>query len=104
MGSKILDGDLYIKDTNHKVRVATSFTSPTASSSWIADSSISPFNYYSRLTGSYDSLYMVELVNDNPINFAKYGFAIGEVTSSYITFYCIEKPDSTVNLKLLLWS
>lgn len=64
-------------------------------------------NYSIKTTG--EPVY--ELINNNPVNFANYGFALINVdfgTSSTIyltpkfTFYAIEKPTESVNLRVLI--
>ena len=74
---------------------------PTDSNYWwksLDDSE--PYKYYSKfvLPIGVDSNSYVELINDNPVLFAKYGFAIGEITGlaggkQYITFWAIRKPE-----------
>lgn len=64
-------------------------------------------NYSIKTTG--EPVY--ELINNNPVNFANYGFALINVdfgTSSTIyvtpkfTFYAMEKPTESVNLRVLI--
>lgn len=64
-------------------------------------------NYSIKTTG--EPVY--ELINNNPVNFANYGFALNEVSfgtpsTIYVTpkftFYAIEKPTESVNLRVLI--
>lgn len=47
-----------------------------------------------------------ELINNNPVNFANYGFALNDVsletTPKSFTFYAMEKPTESVNLRVLI--
>ena len=70
--------------------------------SWTADSNIAPFTYKATATATatIGANTVVELLNDNAINFATYGFNIGDITSQTITFYSIGQPSSNVSLKV----
>ena len=72
-------------------------------SSWSTDDNIGPYKFTGK--GTIQTILkdssIVELINDNPIVFAKYGFAIGSITGQEITFYAIEQPNSAT-LTLLL--
>lgn len=70
---------------------------------WSSDNTIEPYKYSGK--GTIQTVLtdssIVELINDNAISFAKYGFAIGSITSQEITFYAIEQPNSaTLTLAL----
>ncbi len=56
------------------------------------------------ITTTGETIY--ELINDNVVNFANYGFALNEVsletTPKSFTFYAMEKPTASVNLRVLI--
>lgn len=70
--------------------------------SWTADANIAPFTYKATATATttIGANTMVELLNDNAINFATYNFNIGEINGQIITFYSIGEPSSSVSLKV----
>ncbi|MBQ0124783.1 MAG: hypothetical protein KBS59_00480, partial [Clostridiales bacterium] len=42
----------------------------------------------------------VELINNNAVNFAKFGIAIISAGNGFVTFGAVNKPDATVNLEV----
>lgn len=68
--------------------------------SWQALSDNDPFTYSATATATTtigtDS--EVELINNQAVLFAKYGFSIAQVNEQAITIYAIDKPTSAVNL------
>lgn len=71
---------------------------------WLSDATISPFLYKAEVQLSVipEEDTIVELLNNNAIIFATYGFAIGEVSGRTITLYAIEEPVSSVSLSIRL--
>ena len=67
---------------------------------WLALSDLSPYTYSASvtLTTSLDNITRVELINNNPVLFATYGFAIGNVTSDGVQIYSIGQPTVSVTL------
>ena len=69
---------------------------------WNSLSDKSPFDHkldiYFQPERTYD---IVELINDNAVLFANYGFAIGEADSSKISIYSIGKPATSVTLTVI---
>lgn len=71
---------------------------------WTALADKSPFDYSTIITlsmvgGTNDTL---ELINDDAVLFATYGFAIGEVTNDTVVVYAVSKPDTAVTLTFIL--
>ena len=71
-------------------------------SSWTADGDISPYAYKTNITiaTTLSTNTIVELINDNAISFANYGFAIGSISSQTATIYAVEQPTSSTTLKI----
>ena len=69
-----------------------------------ADSSISPFDHYVDITLSHtlSENSVVELINDDGINFAKYCFTIISLTNQVVRVACIGQP-SSITLKFKIW-
>lgn len=69
---------------------------------WTALSSSTPYTYSVTVsaTATISADTIVELINDNPILFATYGFAIASVSGQTITIYSIGVPDVSVSLKI----
>lgn len=72
------------------------------SSSWTADNSIAPFTVKANITISktLSANTIVELINDNAISFATYGFSIGAINGQVATIYALEAPSANVGLKI----
>lgn len=68
--------------------------------SWQALSDSDPFTYSATATATttINTDSEVELINNQAVLFAKYGFSIAQVSEQTITFYVIDKPTSAVNL------
>lgn len=71
---------------------------------WSSDSNIEPYKFTGK--GTIQTMLrdssIVELINDNAIYFAKYGFAIGSITGQEITFYAIEQATESIGLKIMV--
>lgn len=101
-------GNLYQVDrTNFSTPVYTSVLSKgiienALFGSWTADNTIAPYTYKgtATLTTTLANDTIVELINDNPVLFATYGFAIGNITGQVATIYSVGQPSSSVLLKI----
>lgn len=87
----------YIKDIGGIVDVE-SYTI----SAWTPLASSSPYTYKATVTATYTigNDTTVELINDQAVLFAKYGFAIGEISGQTVTIYSIGVPDINVTLEV----
>lgn len=76
------------------------------SSSWMALENQSPYTYNSNInispTVGVNSI--IELINNQPVLFAKYGFAIGEINGQSVIIYSIGQPsnDTTLTLSVIV--
>ena len=82
--------------------IGTDETYTIADTDWTALSASSPYTYSADVTATYTigANTIVELLNDQAVNFATYGFAIGAVSSQTVTIYSIGAPSSSVTLKV----
>lgn len=71
-------------------------------SSWSDLASADPFAKQATLTAQHTigANTIVELINNNAVAFANYGFQIGAVSGQSITLYAIEAPTSAVNITI----
>lgn len=83
---------------------ATGETEEYTISSWTALSDSSPYTYSTTVTADYTigANTIVELINDQAVLFANYGFAISSVdtTNNTLTIYALDAPASSVTLKI----
>lgn len=80
----------------------TSFASATIeSSSWTDLTGNDPFKAQCNITLSELSSAkdVLELINDNAVLFANYGFNIGAVSNTTVTIYALKKPTDSVTLQ-----
>lgn len=72
------------------------------SSSWTTDNNIAPFTVKANITISQtlSANTIVELINDDAISFATYGFSIGAINGQVATIYALEAPTANVGLKI----
>lgn len=61
-----------------------------------------PYTFAANFTTQHtiNARSIIELYNDNPVLFAKYGFAINAVNEQTVTVYSIGKPESVITLML----
>lgn len=80
----------------------TTETYTIATADWSALSSSSPYTYQATVTATYTigANTIAELLNDSPVAFATYGFAIGSISSQSVTIYSIGQPSASVSLKI----
>ena len=73
-----------------------------ATGDWTALSASSPYTYQATVTATYTigNDTIVELINDAPVTFGNYGFAIGSVSGQNVTIYSIGQPSASVTLKV----
>lgn len=100
-----VDGTPVTPDVNKNVGLAISGTSETLTIfSWSALSASDPYDYQATVsvTTTISANGTVELVNDQAVLFATYGFAIGAVdtTNNAVTIYSIGEPTSPVSLNI----
>lgn len=72
------------------------------STSWFTDNNIAPFTVKANITISktLSANTIVELINDDAISFATYGFSIGAINGQVATIYALEAPSANVGLKI----
>ena len=72
--------------------------------SWerIPDESVEPYIFSSvvQVQHTIGENTKVELINNNAVMFAQYGFAIADADEEYITFYSVKKPSNDVSLRV----
>lgn len=71
-------------------------------STWTELASSSPYTHEATvvLSSTLEDNTIVELINNQPILFATYGFAIGEISGQNVTIYSIGQPSDPVTLKI----
>lgn len=82
--------------------VGTTENYSISSASWTALSNASPYTYATTVTATttISANTIVRLLNDQPVNFAKYGFAVASVSGQTVTIYSIGQPTGSVTLKI----
>lgn len=82
--------------------VGTTETYTIADTDWAELAGASPFAYSTTVTADYTigANTIVELINDQAVLFANYGFAIGSVSEQTLTIYALDAPVSSVTLKV----
>lgn len=82
--------------------VGTTESYTIATSDWTALSASSPYTYQATVTATYTigNSTIAELLNDAPVTFATYGFAIGAISGQTVTIYSIGQPSASVTLKV----
>lgn len=80
----------------------TTETYTIATSDWSTLSASSPYDYQATVTATYTigANTIAELLNDDAVSFATYGFAIGSISSQSVTIYSIGQPSASVSLKI----
>lgn len=78
--------------------VTETFTITAAS--WAELANASPFTVSASVTATtaIDATSTVELVNNQAVLFANYGFAIGSISGQNIVFYALEAPEVDITL------
>lgn len=72
------------------------------SSSWTKLADKSPFTYSAIITASktITNTTIVELINNQAVLFATYGFVIGDITEQTITIYAISQPTEDITITI----
>lgn len=96
----VTSGGVYTAIEQKAVGTTESYT--IASSGWSALSNASPYTYSTTVTATttVSASTIVRLLNDQPVNFANYGFAVASVSGQVLTIYSIGQPDSSVTLTI----
>lgn len=78
----------------------TTETVTIASASWASLASSSPFTYSATVTlvTTIGNDTTVELINDQAVAFANYGFAIGAIAGQNVTIYSVGQPSASITL------
>lgn len=73
-----------------------------ANTAWVALTNKDPFTVSTQviLTTPLGNDFLVELINNNAVLFAKYGFSIGELTEQTVTLYALVQPEELVTLTI----
>lgn len=84
--------DVYGEDETYTIAV----------SGWSTVTGADPFKFSSTVTATHviGANTIVELINDQAVLFANYGFSIASVSGQSITLYALSAPDSSVTLKI----
>ena len=93
-----------VNDRINETAVGTTETYTIDSTDWTALSGASPYTYSATVTATYTigTNTVVRLLNDQPVLFANYGFAVASVSGQVLTIYALseDSPDSSVALKV----
>lgn len=86
--------------TNYAIGEDETYTIPDVT--WYGLSGASPYDYYTEViaTHTIGNDTIVELINDNAVEFANYGFAIGYINGQTVAIYSIGAPSSSITLKI----
>ena len=73
-----------------------------ADTDWAALSGVEPYTYSTTVTATatIGANTVIRLLNDQPVAFANYGFAVASVSAQVVTIYSIGAPSSSVTLKI----
>lgn len=96
----------YLAINDSYIKLGATYTLKTFTiSSWTADATIAPFTYKATVTATttIGADTIVELLNNNAINFATHNFSIGDITGQNITIYSVGEPSSAISLKVRIW-
>lgn len=82
-----------VSDLSKLIKTKEEYT--ILNSDWVQLSDQSPFTYQATMSTSVNinAQTVVELINNNGVIFANYGFIVGSTTSNSITFYSIGNPN-----------
>ncbi len=88
------DLDQYISGTTESYTIATN--------DWTSLASSAPYTYSTTVTATstIGNDTIVHLMNDQAVNFATYGFAVGAVSGQNVTIYSIGQPSASITLKI----
>lgn len=71
-------------------------------SSWTEDNTIIPYTHKATVTlvSTLGTNTIVELINNNAVLFATYGFAIGGISGQVATIYSVGEPENDVSISI----
>lgn len=71
-------------------------------SRWTNRSDLGAFKYAANVSVAHQitSGTIVELINDNAVSFAEYGFSVGSVSGQMVAIYAVKPPEVSVTLKI----
>lgn len=86
------------------IALGTNESYTIVTSDWTALSASSPYTYQATVTATatLTNNSILELINDDAVSFATYGFAIGsvDVPNNQMTIYSVGQPSASVTLKV----
>ena len=73
-----------------------------ADTDWTTLSGIEPYTHSTTVTATatIGANTIIRLLNDQPVTFANYGFAVASVSAQVVTIYSVGAPSSSVTLKI----
>lgn len=91
-----------LKDLIDSSAIGTTETFTKATSDWTALAASSPYTYSTTVTlaTTLSASSEVELINDQLVAFANYGFGILSITGQVATIASIGQPDSSITFKI----
>lgn len=91
-----------LKDLIDNSAIGTTETFTKATSDWTALAASSPYTYSTTVTlaTTLSASSEVELINDQLVAFANYGFGILSITGQVATIASIGQPDSSITFKI----
>lgn len=96
-----LDNDIDNLDANIRAYEGSAEIYTIAKTQWMeGGGSIEPFKYTATIEAAHSlsAKTIIELINNDAVIFAKYGFSIGGVSGQIITIYSFELPEGPVSL------
>lgn len=87
-----------LNNTLKITNIVESFSIPITN--WTTLENADPYTYSTtvNITSALSTNSIVELINNQPVLFATYGFAIGRISGQNITIYSIGQPSENVTL------
>lgn len=89
-----------LNNTLKITNIVESFSIPITN--WTTLENADPYTYSTtvNITSALSTNSIVELINNQPVLFATYGFAIGNISGQVATIYSIGQPSESVTLTL----
>lgn len=89
-----------LNNTLKITNIVESFSIPITN--WTTLENAAPYTYSTtvNITSALSTNSIVELINNQPVLFATYGFAIGNISGQVATIYSIGQPTETVTLTM----
>ena len=104
LGNSLNETDLRItnilNNTLKITNIVESFSIPITN--WTTLENAAPYTYSTtvNITSALSTNSIVELINNQPVLFATYGFAIGNISGQVATIYSIGQPSTSITLTL----